>query len=257
MASRNHEREKVKRRKGVLSDHKRVGKKLLPPFVSTLGPLTGVSWVRTVMPELLWIALLQRSAGVRRGAELSLTLSRAASEACRKKREWFGKISDFARLTADEGRDVRWKLFEGHALESIQIALRPLLRLYPECPVGFLAEQGPTDEDPDRSLIERVKGLLGALYDKTEPEAIFVQATFLYLAFVGGKLRVAKGLALAEFPRVEEYPRTEMSRRVAAAIRSAVPMLFVGPSRETPVTWSAYFWNRGLELEECSFRKEV
>jgi hypothetical protein len=45
-------------REKILQDHKRHGKAFIPPFQHMLGPLSEISWVKTMMPELLWIALI-------------------------------------------------------------------------------------------------------------------------------------------------------------------------------------------------------
>jgi hypothetical protein len=51
----------------VLADHKRRGKTLLAPFNHMIGPLREVSWVRSIIPEILWIGLIQFQHGHRRG----------------------------------------------------------------------------------------------------------------------------------------------------------------------------------------------
>jgi hypothetical protein len=77
-----------------------------------------------------------------------------------------------------------------------------------------------------------------------------MQANGVYIAFVTGKLQVAPGLSLANFPAIEKYPETEESRRVASGVRMAVNM-FIGMAEQSPNDWQKYFWNRGLELEPC------
>lgn len=80
-----------------------------------------------------------------------------------------------------------------------------------------------------------------------------VQSTVIYIAFESGRFKVAEGLSLAHFPEVEKYPVTEMSRRVAAAVRCTV-LTFFGEGRKYAATdWPVYFWNRGMEIESCSF----
>jgi len=43
---------------GVLADHKKVGKKFIPPFIATLGPIQEVLWVNDLVPDLIWLELL-------------------------------------------------------------------------------------------------------------------------------------------------------------------------------------------------------
>ena len=45
----------------VLADHKKVGKKFIPPFGAKLGPLDEVRWVNDLVPELVWLPLLRCS----------------------------------------------------------------------------------------------------------------------------------------------------------------------------------------------------
>jgi hypothetical protein len=45
--------EKHSNRNSVLNDHKRVGKMFIPPMAQ-IG-LTEVSWVKTILPELIWL----------------------------------------------------------------------------------------------------------------------------------------------------------------------------------------------------------
>jgi hypothetical protein len=81
------------------------------------------------------------------------------------------------------------------------------------------------------------------------------QATVVYIAFVLNRLKVRAGLALSHFPEIEKYPSTELSRRVASAVR-CVMLDFFGES-STTATWPTEFWNQGQELEPCMFGKET
>jgi hypothetical protein len=55
----------------VLDDHKQVGKKFLPPFIAHLGSLNEVSWVDDLLPELLWLGMLNDRHGLRAGVSLN------------------------------------------------------------------------------------------------------------------------------------------------------------------------------------------
>ena len=51
----------------VLGDHRRVGKRFLPPFVAMLGRLNPVKWIDALLPEVLWLGMLNNDHGHRRG----------------------------------------------------------------------------------------------------------------------------------------------------------------------------------------------
>jgi len=84
--------------KTVLDDHKRIGKKFISPMAQ-LG-LQVVHWVDTIIPELIWLALINTELGVRRGAELTATTTKLAAKISRKKiKPWFAVVSAFESLT--------------------------------------------------------------------------------------------------------------------------------------------------------------
>jgi len=78
------------------------------------------------------------------------------------------------------------------------------------------------------------------------------QATAVWLAFDCGRLKFSTGLALAEFPKIQDYPDTELSQRIAASIRSSLNQFFGElDMMASGSAWPVAFWNRGLELEPC------
>ena len=79
-----------------------------------------------------------------------------------------------------------------------------------------------------------------------------VQATATWLAFDADRLKVSARLALADFPRIEDYPETEQSQRIAASMRATLNQMFSEINMMASGTdWSTAFWNRGLKLEQC------
>jgi hypothetical protein len=242
--------------KKVLQDHKRRGKTFIPPFTHMLGPLHEISWVKTMLPELLWIALIQDYHGYREGVALITSLTRAARKCSPSGRQRiFATISSFGELTADEQSCLQSELAVLGELFEIQKALLPLIAYYPECPLRFLYSSKPNHAVESEQDLNRFKTLLEGLYNKTSKDTMMVQATAIWLAFDSGVLKVFKGLALASFPEIEKYPNTELSQKVAASIRSSIYMFF-GGGTHYPVSsaWPQYFWNRGIEIAPCYFQ---
>jgi|SRR3977135_540603 len=236
--------------KGVLSDHTKRGKKLIPPYVEILGRPKNVSWIDTIIPEVIWIGLLHEAYGQAEGTTLALNLARSADNAKSKKgAPFFAAASDFVHLTREEKTVIIEDLGSSEQLVLLQRAFLPLVRFYPTCPFNFLSSQ----EDVVESAValDCLKRVLLDLFDKETKRTVFVQATVVYLAFVLDRLKVVEGLTLARFPEVENYPNTEISRRVARAIRPTVLSL-LGPSPDSiQSTWPTEFWNRGLAIDSC------
>lgn len=246
----------MSKKEPILQDHKRQGKKLLPPFNYMLTPgLTDLSWVDIIMPELIWISLLNDSYGYAEGARLVAQVGKKSSQITNdNKKNWCYSISSFLRLTPDEKAHL-YDLLGGKNGDAGMIgsAIKILHERYPKSPFLFLTEGAVFLDSPENEF-SRFKDVLNSIYDKTTKEGIFTQANVVYSAFVADRLKVRKGLALAEFPEVEHYPNTEKSKIIAASIRSSVPMFFgMEDSEFKDRWWPTYFWNRGMELEPCEF----
>jgi hypothetical protein len=235
------------KRRPVLGDHKRVKSKLLTPFNNAFGPMREVSWINMMIPELLWIALVQNAWGPRRGVEIITAFTRdlRASDPARDHTIWaaagkFSALSEGVLASIVEDRPYR---------EQLCAPLAPLHAHYPEHP---LRELVPVSENPPMWELRELKALVGGLFDRGSTSATLTQATATWLAFDADRLKVSAGLALADFPRIEDYPDTEQSQRIAASIRATLNQMFGEVDLMASGTdWPVAFWNRGLRLEPC------
>lgn len=250
----------------ILSDHQRVGKKFIPPM-QQLGPWKDANWVGSILPEFLWLGLLNAHHGKRDGAALALSLARAATDVtgpnpsgsipqgpmpkfAKPPVRWFATTDSYTSLNEEQQSEVVRYLEASGQLEDIAEALNPLIAFYPDCPLRFLYKGIIPVENKDR--LEWFKTVLAELFDKYDTPATFVLANAIYIAFVTNKLKVMKGSMLSKFPAVEDFPRTEESRHVAASIRASVNVLW---GNEKPSDWPGYFWNRGLAIETCDYER--
>lgn len=236
------------KRTPVLGDHKRIKSTLVTPFNDAFGPMREVSWINMMIPELLWIALVQQAWGPRRGVEIITAFTRdirASDPKCN--RTIWAAAGKFAALP--EG--VLAGIVEGRPNRNdLCVPLAPLHAHYPDHPMRELvsAVTGlPSSQD-----LSALKELVGELFDRTSTSATMVQATATWLAFDAERLKVSAGLALADFPRIEDYPKTDQSQRIAASIRATLNQMFGELDLMASGTnWPIAFWNRGLELEPC------
>lgn len=243
-------------KKNILIDHKREGKKFIPPLIYKLGHLGGASWARTMLPELLWIALIQSYYGLHEGVEIITNMTRITRECSpSKKFQIFATISSFGKIKPEEYLCIQSKLATSGELLKVQKALLPLIVFYPNCLLRSLYSTEPSFVESDNRHLERFKSLVKGLYDKTSRDATMVQASAIWLAFDSGALKVFEGLALASFPEIDKYPRTELSKKVAGSIRASIQMLFNEPYYSSSSNWTRYFWNRGFEIDRCYFEE--
>lgn len=253
--------------KGVLADHQKVGKTFIPPMMK-VGPFKYSHWLGGIIPEFLWIGLLNYFHGEKIGADLAVSLARSATDITGQSptgaipkapmpkfaeppKEWFAPTRAYTTLSEEQRKEVVKYLTKAQKLEPLQEALYPLAAFYPQFPLKFLFEGNALDENPERlvPLKETIKQLL----DKYDRPPVMMLATALYIGFLTNKIKVFEGLALANFPAIEQYPNTEESRVVGASVRATA--LVMMDFKENSFNWPDYFWNRGLELESCNYRE--
>ena len=222
----------------------------MPPFTHMLGSLQEVSWVNTIIPEVSWIGLIQYQHGHRRGVELVTSMARTArSVRSGAKRQIFAAASSYSEVSGPEWVQLRERMAAVGDLFPIQESLEPLIALYPECPLGPVFAAPPATA-PEHAL-NRMTSLVSSLFRRADRDPMMVQATLIWLAFDSGVLKVREGLSLAQFPEIERYPDTEISKKVGGAIRSSVNMSFGHELLYEASSWPRYFWNRGLTLTPC------
>ena len=135
----------------------------------------------------------------------------------------------------------------------MQKALTPFDIFYHECPLNFLFKDTLPSQNNREVILNQFKLALSKMFDRWDKPGTFMQANAVYIAFVTDKLKVAKGISLANFPAVEEFPKTEESKRIASSARGVVNMFFAPQSYDTSSPWPKYFWKKGLKLEPCKF----
>lgn len=240
-----------KARQSVLKDHRKIGKKFVPPFIDKLGStFQETSWVKLSIPELIWIALLNYRCGYKDGADLSLCLAKATKEVTGEN-EWYAPLSSFSKLSKQQKLQIVEILTQKDKYHDLFIGLIPLISLYPKFPLRFIGKVKRPNKEEKATYLSQMKNVLDKIYDKHTKEAIFTQANAIYICFVLGKLQVTSKSSLANFPEIENYPHTEESRKIAASIRASING-FIGLDIGGEKTdWPNYFWNHGLEIDNC------
>jgi hypothetical protein len=247
----NQIRPRMKTRQRVLSDHKQRGKILIPPFTHMLGPMAEISWIKTILPELLWIGLIHNSHGDRRAVEIITLFTRLArSIKADSTNKWFAAMSDYTSLSSADYEQLRGALQQQEALTAILAPLKPLISWYPECPLARLFPE-PPQRSLRKSSLAPLKEIIASLYPRSERGPMMVQATATWLAFDANILKVTSDLSLARFPEIEHYPDTDISQKIGSSIRGGLNVFFGSKIHYSDDTWPDYFWNRGLAIEPC------
>lgn len=148
---------KVKQR-SRLQEHKRKGKSLLPPFAQL--PISPISWVKDLLPEMLWLDSVLSSAELRVSTErfhrtLDVVDGYMPDDS---KQVVTGLVSSFALVPHARREDVR-SLLKRIGLFN-KVFPREFLAVignYPNCPMSWLLDGEDISNDELASGVERAK----------------------------------------------------------------------------------------------------
>jgi len=239
----------------VLGDHRLVKSKLVTPINYMLGPIREVSWINTMIPELLWIALLHDAYGDRRAVEIITAFTRATRAHSPEFNDTVWAAAGKFEVMPNGTLTQILRGIDSEYSEALRTALTPLVACYPSNPLNAIYDGTPRPINP--TMIGHLRQVVSRLYERSERSTIMVQATAIWIAFDSGRLKVASHLSLASFPKIEDYPATELSQRIAAAIRATLNQMFGDEQMmASKGQWPIDFWNRGLELQVCEYGDE-
>lgn len=236
----------------VLGGYKKIGTTFVPPMIHRVGPWDYTSWSSQTMPELIWWDVVIDRVSHRFATKVAEEIAKYFKT--RDKRKcWWAFISDYAQLGTGDMHGLKEHLKGANVLAQLIESLVEFINLYPACPISRFLDQPPTGI-VDVAYLQRFENRMRELEDKRSRSGVLVQAQPIYMGFVLGKLFVKKGLALADFPEVEKYPATELSKQVGASICAAVNMLAGTMLPKFPEdAWVQYFWQRSIELRPLDF----
>lgn len=236
----------------ILQGHVLQGNKFIPKLLTLGTPFHNVSYINVMIPELIWLALINERLGIKRGADFIGIVSTTLGEMRSRNDSWFPAATCFGLLNDEAKNSVIKALDTNEISNAISNALAPFVSLYPQFPGRFLVNTKQT-EDYSKFLSE-YKQLLFQLYDTESSATVFMCANATYASFCLDQLRVDSSTALSRFPEIENYPATEISKTIASSCRSlTLEMIGTHIVNKQLTNWSFYFWNHGLEIESIDW----
>lgn len=229
----------------VFGDHKKVGKKLIPPLREYLGERGMVSWVDRILPELIWMAAIIENLGVKRGVEVSAGMAKSASTI--NSGEYFAFASSFNLLDTKQEQRLVQLLQDANYLDEVRNSLRSLLQLYPECPLKFLGSD--SEQVAERQAVTHFKNTLAKYYDRRAQPAMIIQANAVYFAAICGKLRYVSPVQVPNLNAIISDFESADGKRACASVRATVTGLIGHVGEKVTDQWPRYFWNRGTEID--------
>lgn len=240
----------------LLGDHKKVGKRLIPPLLQD-NKFEFVSWKKFFIPEFLWLGLLIAKFGYLDGLGLALLLSNTAIKTNLDNGlpKLFVSISSFDTLSVEQKNEMVKILRESGRISLFNSAFRVFIHFYPKCPLNFLFQKDEVLQSNNVSDLSELKVVLNSLFDRGGVESTFVQAGVIYISIMTDILKLQPDSLLLQLPCVQDYPNTDESQIVASLIRATINGVVGDEFSNNPSSWPIYFWNRGFELESCTLQQ--
>jgi hypothetical protein len=242
--------------KPVLADHRRKGKRLVPPLLQ-LGPFTDTPWRYEGFPECLWLGLLIEQTGPKESLDFLLSYGNVvAGLSSAKPKPFIVLMSEVQRLSESEKAAIRGAMSLNGLRRFVVDRMGSFLSIYPSCPISFLfdTEEIPANFDPE--FLKTLTRVAGEFMDKRSKLSTWAHGHIIALAFRLGFLKIARGISLGNLPALESYPVTEESQKVAASVRAAGGMIIQQRLESVPKTWRDYFWMRNRSISRCLFPGE-
>lgn len=233
-------------KKRALDDHEKVGSKFISPLNRDFN-FSPVSWEKDTIPEIIFIAIVIENLGEKIGTEFLIEIVKGVIIENTKVITGHSMlmISNYGLLTESDKQKTLDKWSKLHLLKEIQLLLSPFLKKYPTCPLSFIEDK----TNPTKLSVENYKSILNKLQDRLSRVSTMTQAAVVYNQFVTGKLHVTSSSSLAQFPKIEDYPNTELSRRIASAIRNTIKMHHNAQMFNLESNWRKDFWDYSYKIE--------
>ncbi len=240
-----------KAKKGVLSDHQRRGKVLVPPMMQ-LPNLVETSFSDTKIPELIWISALFNWTDDRSAVNAIIEFQLACQKATNSDQlPYLSFLSNFDRLSEDQKHAI---LLDAECCRWIEVLKKALWHqhiLFERYPLAFIFQDQVYD-DRDEALV-RLKGDVEELFDRYSHHSTKVQTTAVVGMMATGKMFLNSSINFPDPNRVFDAPESPEARMVASFVRAT---LNAGNNMDTDVAvaarWVNDFWMQAYTLEECS-----
>jgi hypothetical protein len=239
-------------KKSILEGHKRIGKRLVPPMMQL--PMTiSTGYVNDMLPELIWIGLINERVGYAQGARILEAIVLAFDAKKVEEQEGnYALISSFKKLSIDQKTMINDALRRAGFLDMVKISIAPLIILYDECPLSFFGQ--PENPSSREELVAVIKQCVGKTIDKYDTPGIILQGSLLLTRLVTKTIHFPKGMDLPDLNSVINSPKSDEANRAAGFMRASALAEF--GMLKVANSWAKHFWDRNFQLIECEHTNE-
>ncbi|MEQ9444773.1 MAG: hypothetical protein RJS98_04355 [Rhodospirillaceae bacterium] len=238
---------KDSQKKQILSDHKKVGTRFVPP-IAQLG-ITDCSYTLDILPNVIWMGFLIDEFGNRDGIEICSAIATMANKFVKDKDyKNFSLSGSYLSLSQNQTTKLSTLTNKIKEIEVIRETLAPLTTLYPDFPMSFIGKPKRTFDD--RHLIGELKKTIDKYFEKYSHCSEILQTNVVYIQGVAGKMFISSEIKTPNLEAVISNRDSEEGQHAASFVRASVNM-FVMQNEEEVRNWAKIFWNRNLALDDC------
>ena len=246
-------------KKKILQDHKKIGKKLIPPLKSSAIPLREGDYTQEILPEIIWIVLIHEEIGQKKGIELVYKFVSLVNDS-RETKEYFNFAisSNLYRLTNSEKEKLIKKLIDSGFYLEISNMLSPLIYFYKNSPFSFLSKEIDLTKYEEELLLNKLKRCIGNCFDRFQKSSVIAMANVFYVKALDGKIHYPSHINPPDLNILIENPDSEEANSVSAQIRNHMKTEFMMLEHMSNYNadWAKSFWNQSYKLDTCDFRGE-
>ena len=237
---------------GVLSDHKKVGNKLIPPFKYMIN-MQELSFVDNTLPCLLWISAIFLR-------EQDSKAINCTIEFLKKCQEILGDESvpplafanNFDKLSLHQKNSIVSGIKDTEFLEFIRENIKHQHALIDGHPFAFLFDGYVVGEAREES-IQKLKEDVASLLDRYSVHATKVQTTVFVSMMATGKLLMSPTIDLPNFDCIFTDAESDEARLVGSFVRASINAGHgFGDTEGGSNDWSNSFWKQAFSLEKCN-----
>lgn len=233
----------------VLGDHKRVGKRLIPPLMQ-LPNISTVSFRDERIPDVLWISALMLRGNPRDAVKTIMDFVQIGTDVVtRGEVGSLAYLGNFALLNDEERAEIRRRAVEQKLADDLRYRLEHQRSVLDRYPLEFMF----TDQDktPRERAVTRLREDVAELLDRYSDHATKVQVTAVVAQMASGKIRITRNISVPDFNAIFTQPDSNDARRAASFARSAINAGVGTAMGSSESHWTRDFWQQAFALGRC------
>ncbi|WP_088437325.1 hypothetical protein [Sulfurospirillum diekertiae] len=248
-------RNKSGKNKKILEDHKKVGKKLIPPMMYSV-PLQETNYIEELLPEIIWMGLIHDELGYHKGIDIIRAFIKSASDSYTSENYInFSLASNLRKLADHEKEKFVQKLIKNELYLDVSELLAPLVYFYDDSPFSFLNKKVDLSISEEKELLEKLKTSIDRLFDRYDTPSVVAQLNVFYTRVLDGKISFPMGMDIPDFNALIDDPHSDEANKAAGFVRNSVKSEYMFEFTKHDSSWATSFWNQSYKLDKCEFER--